>query len=213
MINHHQRDTQLSQIISRQPYAFNINNLTLQIAKDVFPPDLGFTSHYLAQILKNFHPRTALDMGCGCGYLALVIKQLGTPHVYASDVHLPAIKCTKHNIQTNHLSPITVMHSDLFTSIPQNQFDLIVFNQPYYPNTGNTIFGCGKDGGQQITTQFLTQAKRYLAHNGCILMPFSTMAQELHNPRIIAHALNFQTKTIFHKQDKTQDHYIYQISL
>ncbi len=213
MISHRQRDTQLTQIISRQPYNLNLDSLVLQIDKDVFPPDLGFTSQHLAHILKHFHPQTALDMGCGSGYLALILKKLGTPQVYASDIHSPAIDCTNHNIQTNHLSPITVIQSNLFTSIPPSQFDLIVFNQPYYPNTGNTIFGCGKDGGQQITTQFLTQAKSYLTPNGFILMPFSTMAQKIHNPNLIAQSLNFQTKTIFHHHDDIQDHYIYQISL
>ncbi len=72
---------------------------------------------------------TFLDLGCGYGVVACVIKSL-QPHcnVVASDINERAIELCKTNALKNNLD-IQVIHSDGFDNINQT-LDTIAFNPP-----------------------------------------------------------------------------------
>lgn len=213
MINFDERDHQLFEYLAKEPYVTKLGGLVIDVSKDVFPPDLGFTSKYLGKVLKNYTPNSALDMGCGSGYLAMVLRKNGVPSVWAVDHHLPAIKCTKLNIKQNNLVGIKVLQSDLFSAFPKSiKFDLVVFNQPYYPEQ-KTIFGMGQEGGKKIIQKFLKAVKKHLGEKGIIIMPFSEMAGEENNPCHIARWLGYTGKTIFKLKNKYGEHYIYELRL
>jgi len=76
---------------------------------------------------------TILDLCAGSGCIALALaKKLPQATIYASDLSQQAIVLIKRNIVHNKILNITVLHSDLFVSIPLGmQFDLIVSNPPY----------------------------------------------------------------------------------
>jgi release factor glutamine methyltransferase len=205
------RDTQLINIRRTQPYEVTLDDLSLQVDKDVFPPDLGFTSRYLAQTLATYTPRAALDMGCGSGYLALITRKRGTPVVWALDVHQPAVDCSRTNADRNGLPDVRVEQSDLFSAIDEGvSFDLIVFNQPYYPSTHEVIFGLGFDGGREIIERFLTEVPPYLAKDGVLIMPFSDMAGPEHNPEPIVKEHGYSSREVFRTHDGTFTHMIYE---
>lgn len=212
MATQEKRIEQLGSIRKKQPYKIILDGIKLRVCKDVFPPELGYTSKYLAKTLSNYHPFNALDMGCGTGYLAFKLKINGVNNVFATDNHPPAIKCTKLNASLNKLESIKILHSDLFDTIPQIKFDLIVFNQPYYPATKKVVLGCGFDGGKKITHKFLKKAKDYLSPTGIILMPFSDMAGQENNPRKIAKKMKYKVKIVFEKKDCFGKHYIFEIT-
>lgn len=212
MINQSERDDDLLSIRQQQPYTVVIDGLDLLVEKDVFPPDLGFTSQHLGKVLGDYQPHTALDMGCGVGYLAMLLKKNGVPEVWAVDNHKPAIKCTLKNIKRNKLQPIKVARSDLFLQIPKSvKFDLIVFNQPYYPATEEVIFGLGFDGGKEIVVRFLEQTKDYLTDKGVIIMPFSDIAGKENDPKIIAEKLGWLVKVIYRTSSEGMEHRIYEM--
>jgi len=209
------RNIELIEAFNSQPYSIELDGFNLVIDKDVFPPDIGYASKFLAQVLKKYKPEVALDMGSGSGYLAFVLRKIGVPFVTAIDNHPPAIDCIYKNIKKNpEVMPIRVLKGDLFEPLDEEKiFDLIVFNHPYYPYTNNHIFGLEKDGGKTIIERFLSLAPIYLKNNGVILMPFSDMAGEENNPKTIALSFGYNTSRTWTKSDREQSHYVFEIKI
>ena len=210
MLNAQERDQELSDILKRQPYTVDLNGLKVQVDKSVFPLDIGYTSQYLAETLKRYHPRKALDMGCGTGYLAMLLKRNGASEVWAVDRHRPSWACTMLNAFSNHLT-LHFQQSDLFREVPLQKFDLIVFDQPYYPSSRDLFGGPCPDGGKKVIERFLREVPPYLPSNGVIIMPFSDMAGKKHDPKKIA--IDFKVTTVMETENEFGRHFVYQISL
>jgi hypothetical protein len=71
------RKQELAVYLDKQPYIAELDGITLKIAKNVFSSDFGLTSSFF----RPFHsattasPHGALDMGCGSGYFAFLLKK------------------------------------------------------------------------------------------------------------------------------------------
>ena len=211
MLSQPERDQELSLLLEKQPYTISLDGLSLEVQKSVFPSDQGYTSTHLAQVIQRYHPQRALDMGCGTGYLALLLKKNGASEVWAVDRYRLAWACTMHNAFRNHLT-LHFQESDLFTDVPLRKFDLVVFDQSYYPSSNN-LFGPCSDGGKEIIERFLHEVPPYLSSNGVIIMPFSDMAGKSNDPQEIAIAHDFKVRTVMKTENEFGSHSIYQISL
>jgi release factor glutamine methyltransferase len=199
--------------MAKQPYEFAFQDIVLTIEKDVFPPDIGYTTMLMAEVLLQRRASSALDMGTGSLFLALVMRTAGIREVWAADNHAPAVQCSKNNLERNsRLAPIHIVSSDLFDGIEKGKlFDLIAFNQPYYPIHDRTIVGMGDDGGRAIIERFLQQANAHLAEDGEILMPYSSIAGEANNPGAIARSLHWDVAVVGTRSGNGVDHLVYAI--
>jgi release factor glutamine methyltransferase len=202
------------EIRQRQPYETVLEGITLVIDKDVFPPDAGYTGRNLSRVLSHYRPRTALDMGCGSGFLALTMRRLGVPTVWAADIHPLAVGCCRKNCERNsHLLPVTVVQSDLFENIPAElRFDLIVFNQPYFPSTESEFIAGTSDGGSEVIGRFLGRAQSYLTGTGVIIMTIQDTAGTENDPKNVAEQLGLTVKTVFRETEWDINRFIYEIS-
>lgn len=205
------RNLSLAELRELQPYSTSFHGLKLDIFEDVFPPDHGLGSEQLAYAIEGSNAKSALDMGCGAGHLALVLKKSGVDNVWAVDNHESAIKCTENNVELNNVGDIHVVKSDLFESIPLQKFDVIVFNQPYYP-LEKKIYGMGSDGGLEIIERFFQEAKEYLSPDGYIVMPFSDFAGEENNPAQISKRYSYSSEIIDKSTDSNGVHLVYKLS-
>jgi release factor glutamine methyltransferase len=199
--------------IDQQPYSVALDGLKFTINNDVFPPDMGKCSQNLARIAMDYHARTALDMGCGSGYLALSMKRSGVPEVWASDIHGPAVTCARRNMRLNEeVGPIHVVQSDLFENIPATvRFDLVIFNQPFGPGQGYTVCGCGPDGGYEITKRFLLQVADRLNPEGVVIMAFSDREPAINSPDRVAGELGYPVRVLLDEHYGGANNYIYEI--
>ena len=199
--------------IDQQPYSVVLDGLRFTIDHDVFPPDMGKCSQNLARIAADYHAQTALDMGCGSGYLALSLKRSGVPEVWASDIHGPAIECARRNAKLNErVGPVHVVQGDLFENVPAAvKFDLVVFNQPFGPGQGDTVCGCGPDGGYEITKRFLLQAADRLTPDGVVVMAFSDREPAVNSPDRVAAELCYPVKVLLHEYYGEANNYIFEI--
>ncbi len=82
--------------------------------------------------LKN-QPLTILDLCTGTGCIALSFAHtLPAAHVYAVDIAAQACALAQENKEKNSISNVTIIQSDLYTSLSSGlSFDLIVSNPPY----------------------------------------------------------------------------------
>ncbi len=76
----------------------------------------------------------ALDLCCGSGILAVVLAlECPALQVWASDLSPEALAYAERNAAAHH-APVRFFESDLFRTLPETAFDLIVSNPPYIPS-------------------------------------------------------------------------------
>jgi release factor glutamine methyltransferase len=123
-----------------------------------------------------------LDMGTGCGIIALIAAQKARK-VVATDINPHSIHCVRKNAEINKLaSKIDIRKGDLFEPIGKSEkFSLIVFNAPYLPSAlveGKSWVGkswAGGPAGRQIIDRFIIEAPKYLERNGRIALAQSSL--------------------------------------
>jgi release factor glutamine methyltransferase len=146
------------------------------VTRNVYKP--AEDSFLIADQIPYYKSRRTLDLGTGCGVLALVSAEYAQ-EVIATDINPYASNCTKKNAKSNGLDyKIEVLVGDLFDPIRLNgRFDLIVFNPPYLPELDipleddylNSALSGGSDG-RRVTDRFLEEFPGYLKRNGNVLL-------------------------------------------
>ena len=94
---------------------------------------------------------SALDLGCGSGYLSLALHAFGFEKVVATDNSAAAIDSSKMNFANNNC-PFECLPSDAGQQVTQ-QFDLIICNPPFHK---------GKDHSVNLTTHFADAIAKHL---------------------------------------------------
>lgn len=162
--------------------------ITLVTASDVFEPTS--TTVLLLRAARRAlvpPPRSVLDLGCGCGVVAVVLaKQLppGTS-VHASDLSAAAVGLTELNARGNGVM-VDCRQGSLFEPWHGNRFDLIVDDvagvaEPlarlsgWYP--GPVPSDAGRDGTRWIR-DVIRQAPEYLAPGGRLCFPVLSLSGE-----------------------------------
>lgn len=83
---------------------------------------------------------TALDLGTGCGILAVFVALRGF-RVTAVDIEPTAVECARQNAILNHVEDrVHVLKGDLFGPVAGESFDVILFNLPFFRGTAETAF-------------------------------------------------------------------------
>ena len=166
--------------------------------KVYYPADDSFL---LAENLEIDKQNKVLDLGTGCGLLAIIAADTAQ-HVIAIDINPLAIKNTKYNANLNKTKVETLL-GNLFDPI-KGKFDLIIFNPPYLPSemNSNDIEEKSWNGGMNgrlILDQFLKEVDNFLESDGKIQFVQSSLAnidQTLEKLK----SLNFIPKIIARKK-------------
>ncbi len=205
------REEELSYYLDKQPYLTELDGITLTIAKNVFPSDFGITSSFFGHFILQQKPAAmGLDMGCGSGYFASLLKKIGCKTALGVDFNIDAVNCATENIKLNpSLAPIDFIHSDLFNDVPLTIFDIIVFNFNYYPSNGD--FGLNEDGGRQILQRFFTQVTAFCDAETRIYIPYSEFVGIEHDPKMICQDFGFDYEVMATTVNDTGEHCIYKI--
>jgi methylase of polypeptide subunit release factors len=81
---------------------------------------------------------TALDLGTGCGILAVFAAARGYT-VTATDVEPGAVSCARANAILNRVEDrMRVLQGDLFAPVEGQSFDVVVFNLPFFRGSART---------------------------------------------------------------------------
>jgi release factor glutamine methyltransferase len=157
-----------------EDYVFDVFKSVYEPAEDSF---------LLAQNLSIKEGDLVLDMGTGCGLLAVSAAQKARK-VVAIDVNPYTVRCAVHNASLNKVADkIEVRQGSLFEPVKADErFDLILFNAPYLPS--ETWEECdltsrawaGGESGRRVIDRFIVEAPKHLKTNGRVSLVQSTLS-------------------------------------
>ena len=118
--------------LQRAPATFNIDGLTIEAPGGVYHPTPESSSMLFIRNIQALAgpavPRM-LEIGAGCGAIALFVAHRWGGYVMATDISEVTLASARANAQRNGLSP-RLVQSDLFQAVDEKDFDLVVFNTP-----------------------------------------------------------------------------------
>jgi release factor glutamine methyltransferase len=113
----------------------HVDGVPILVLPEVFNPKLFHTGAGLARLARLAIDRdgmSVLDMGTGSG-IGAIFAALQGARVVAVDINPEAVRCTRLNAHLNRVEDrIEVLRGDLFEPVDGQQFDLILFNPPFY---------------------------------------------------------------------------------
>lgn len=142
--------------------------------------------------IDTHHISKILDLCTGSGCIAVACAEIFPEvEITASDISSDALDVAKMNIEKYHLEDqIMLIQSDVFESIPQQKFDIIISNPPYVDKTDMenlppeyrhepvSALAAGQDG-LDIIKKILSTAKNYLSDHGILIIETGNSAEAL----------------------------------
>jgi len=155
-------------------YVFMVDEHVYEPAEDSF---------LLAEKMTVTEDEAVLDMGTGCGIIAVLAAEKAKS-VVAVDINPYAIECAIKNAEMNGArEKIEFRHGDLFQPIkPNEHFNLILFNAPYLPSEPDEEKSwvgkawAGGSNGRKVIDRFVMDAPNFLAAGGKIQLVQSSLS-------------------------------------
>ena len=166
----------------------DVEAITVATAPNVFyPTSTSVLLLRAARRMLDRPPRTALDLGCGCGVVAVVLARLlgRAAAVCASDVSAAAVQLTRDNAERSGVA-VECRRGSLFEPWAGRRFDLIVDDVAGVAEPLDRLSGwypedvpseAGPDGTHWIL-EVLDQAPVHLEPEGRLVFPVLTLSRE-----------------------------------
>ena len=118
--------------VQRHPGRFTVEGLDLEAPAGVYHPTPDSSSVLFIRNILSMGlpaPRRALEIGTGCGAIALSIAKRWGGAVVATDISDHTLETARANAARNAIA-LRLVKSDLFAEVGEGDFDLVVFNTP-----------------------------------------------------------------------------------
>jgi len=191
---------------------YSYRGLMLHIPPEVFHPGFFFSTKLLLRYIEkeHFQKKTFLELGAGSGLLSIYAAKRGGV-VTASDINPIAIECLRRNAEEN-LAEMKVIHSDLFEKIPQQEFDMVLINPPYYKKKPSSFsdyaWYCGENG--EYFQNLFTQLRNYIHKASEVLMVLCDSC-DLSLIKELAGKNSFHMKPVYVQKTIIEKNYIFKI--
>jgi len=161
-------------------YWVEVDGVTVFMLPGVFCPAYTNTSVFLAQHIEPFPGGDVLDVFSGSGFQAIRAAEWAES-VMATDVSDVAVNCIAINIELNRLwEKVRVCKGDLFESVAENRFDVIIANPPLLPAIPeNQLEAAILDPDLGITRRFLGEVAAHLTQDGRVYLLFSDVSEKV----------------------------------
>ena len=159
----------------------HIDGVPLLVLPQVFNPVLLRTGAFMARAIATVALPAAppgqrlrlLDLGTGSGVGAVFAARRGM-EVVAVDINPEAVRCARLNVLLNGFEErVEVRQGDLFEPVSSEQFDVILFNPPFYRGTPRSPLDHAWRG-VDVFERFVGGLAVYLRADGCALLVLST---------------------------------------
>lgn len=163
---------------------FHYKDIIIELHPEVYDP--AEDSFLLLETIRIKKDDSVLEIGTGCGLIALVCARLGA-NVICTDINPFAVELVKKNYMMNQnilKGNFEVRIGDLFSSILSSEtFDVIIFNPPYLPSQKDELVGewfdtatSGGEDGLLFTKRFIEELPIYMNKEGIAYFVFSSLS-------------------------------------
>ncbi len=193
---------------------YRYRDIVLDVSPEVFHPGFFFSTKLLLQYTNTLpvKGKRFLELGCGSGLIAIAAAKRGAI-VTASDINPIAVSALEQNSRGNNVD-MTIIQSDLFKSFPDQQFDVIVINPPYYKKQAVTAkdhaWFCGENG-EYFSVLFDTLKGYRHSATQVIMALFEGCDMEM--IRGFAARNGFTLTCIYRKRNLLEKNFIYKIEM
>jgi release factor glutamine methyltransferase len=197
-----------------KPRVYRYKDIGLVIPPEVFHPGFFFSTRFLLQYINTLavQGRCFLELGCGSGLISIAAAKKGAI-VTATDINPVAVESLKNNSRENDCS-IQIIESDLFAAIPQQLFDIIAINPPYYKKRPLTAkdhaWFCGENG--EYFANLFAGLAGYINQHSEVLMVLAESCDLKMIERFAAEN-GFALRCVQHKKNMLEQIFIYKIDL
>lgn len=191
---------------------YSYRGIDLLIKKGVFHPGFFFSTKFLLNTIDKIDVSSLkfLELGAGSGLISFYFAKKGAM-VLATDINQKAIDSLEFN-KLNLNSNIQILHSDLFSQIPKQTFDIIIVNPPFYPknpkNQEEMAWFCGAEF--EYFYQLFFQIGDYLNADSKVYMSLSVDCN-IEKIQEIGAKSKFKFSLLEKKRILGELNYIYQI--
>ncbi|NJD23171.1 MAG: methyltransferase [Melioribacter sp.] len=181
----------------RNERVYSYEKIKVAVFPGVFHPGLFFSTKILLNHLTeyNFFEKKVLELGAGSGIISIYCQKRGA-FVTASDISEKVIKNLHLNSKVNNAS-IKIILSDLFDNIPDDGFDFIIINPPYFAkdpiSENDYAWYCGRD--LEYFKKLFLQLEKFQKKKIIILMILSEDCQ-IDKIQMIAKNNNYKFKLV-----------------
>jgi release factor glutamine methyltransferase len=171
----------------------NFKAYSLEIPARVYLPsddtDLMIEVLEKEVIRKNKQFSSAIEIGSGNGFLSIDIYD-NVKELISTDINPIAIDYLLNVKEQYNLEKQKIVYSNLFDSIGEQKFDLIIFNPPYVPSeeildedddeiNGYDLAVNGGEHGKEIIDEFVKQLPEHLDKVGVCYLLVSSLNSPL----------------------------------
>lgn len=182
---------------TRKPLAYLINTarfaeLAFYIDEHVLVPRSPLAELIEQRFVPWIQPdkiKNILEIGTGSGCIAIACAHYcNEAEVTACDISLDALAVAEKNV-TNHdlVKQVKLYQSDVFASLPNKQYDIILSNPPYVGQAEyqglpqeygfEPVLGLvAENNGMAIVERILAQAAQYLTEHGILIVEVGNTA-------------------------------------
>jgi methylase of polypeptide subunit release factors len=164
-------------------------SIPIDVYPGVFPPKSNYSisSELVFGVFGDLTSLKVADIGSGSGIEAIVAILSGAVHVDAVDINPVAVECTRHNVELNNLNhKISVYNSDLFASLPENKYDLIIANLPivdFNPGQESDVIKALYDPDLKLHKRLFIESTKFLSEEGYITFSHANLqSRDTNNP-------------------------------
>jgi release factor glutamine methyltransferase len=191
---------------------YTYKGMRLLIPAGVFHPGFFFSTQLLLryiekQSLKN---KSFLELGAGSGLISFFAARNGAV-VTATDINPTAIEYLQKNSAANGIS-IDIIHSDLFSHIPVQSFEIIAINPPYYRKNPSTdaeyAWYCGENG--EYFNGLFSSLAQY-THNKSAIWMILCDGCDIEMIRGLATGYGWNLRCVFERKNLVEKNFIFKI--
>ncbi|HRO70068.1 MAG TPA: methyltransferase [Chitinophagaceae bacterium] len=139
---------------------------------EVFHPGFFYSTQFLLRHISSMSLQCQrfLELGAGSGLISIYAAKNGA-RVTATDINPVAIEYLEKNGVTNGVN-LAILHSDLFTHIAEQVYDIIAINPPYYKkkpiHARDFAWYCGEKG--EYFESLFSDLGRYTTNDSQVFM-------------------------------------------
>lgn len=163
-----------------EPYSLEVAGVEITVLPNVFSPKYFTDSEWFAtEIAALVGRKRFLEIGTGTGVIAL-LAGLGGADVVATDINPDAVCNARLNFARHGVAGVA-LEGDVYGPLAGTErFDIIFWNHPFNRGTQpneQPLALCGFDYEYQALRKYITQADKFLASDGKLLLGTGTFAE------------------------------------